>query len=88
MDFELSQEQKLLQSSMHDFVEKEIKPLAIQTDEQHEIPIELIRKMSAMGMLGSYLPEQYALLHPAGGRGSQSMRIQQCVNFCTHFAGM
>jgi butyryl-CoA dehydrogenase len=80
MDFELSQEQKLLQSSMHDFVEKEIKPLAIQTDEQHEIPIELIRKMSAMGMLGSYLPEQY------GGAGldilSYTLLVEEVARAC------
>jgi hypothetical protein len=40
-------------------VEKEIKPLAIQIDENHKIPDELVQKMSAMGFLGSYLPEAY-----------------------------
>ncbi len=59
MDFELSQDHKVLQSSVRDFVEKEVKPLAIQIDEQHAIPDELVRKMSAMGFLGSYLPEAY-----------------------------
>jgi len=59
MDFDLSQEHKLLQSSVRDFVEKEIRPLAIQIDEQHRIPDELVAKMGAMGLLGSYLPEAY-----------------------------
>ncbi len=59
MDFELSQDHKVLQSSVRDFVEKEIKPLAIQIDENHKIPDELVQKMSAMGLLGSYLPEAY-----------------------------
>jgi len=59
MDFELSQDHKVLQSSVRDFVEKEVKPLAIQIDEDHKIPDELVRKMSTMGMLGSYLPEEY-----------------------------
>ena len=59
MDFELSQDHKVLQSSIRDFVEKEVKPLAIQIDETHKIPDELIRKMSAMGLFGSYLPEAY-----------------------------
>jgi butyryl-CoA dehydrogenase len=59
MDFELSQDHKVLQSSVRDFVEKEIKPLAIQIDENHKIPDELVQKMSAMGFLGSYLPEAY-----------------------------
>jgi butyryl-CoA dehydrogenase len=59
MDFELSQDHKVLQSSVRDFVEKEVKPLAIQIDETHKIPDELVQKLSAMGLLGSYLPEEY-----------------------------
>jgi len=59
MDFELSQDHKVLQSSVRDFVEKEIRPLAIQIDENHKIPDELIQKISAMGLLGCYLPEAY-----------------------------
>jgi len=59
MDFELSSDHKVLQGSVRDFVEKEIKPIAIQIDENHKIPDELVQKMSALGLLGSYLPEAY-----------------------------
>ncbi|MFA5874428.1 MAG: acyl-CoA dehydrogenase [Anaerolineales bacterium] len=59
MDFELSQDHKVLQSSVRDFVEKEIKPIAIQIDEAHHIPEQLVLKMREMGLLGSYLPEAY-----------------------------
>jgi butyryl-CoA dehydrogenase len=59
MNFELSQDHKVLQDSVRDFVTKEIKPLAMQIDEEHMIPEELVRKMSDMGFLGSYLPEEY-----------------------------
>jgi butyryl-CoA dehydrogenase len=59
MDFELSQDHKVLQSSVRDFVEKDVKPLAIQIDEEHKIPDELVQKLAAMGLLGSYLPEAY-----------------------------
>jgi butyryl-CoA dehydrogenase len=60
MDFELSSDHKVLQGSVRDFVEKEIKPIAIQIDENHKIPDELVQKMSALGLLGSYLPEAYS----------------------------
>ena len=63
MNFELSQDHKVLRDSVRDFVEKEIKPIAIKTDEEHKIPDELIGKMSAMGLMGSYIPEEY---HGAG----------------------
>ena len=59
MNFELSQDHKVLQSAVRDFVEKEIKPIAMKIDEDHAIPDALVRKMSEMGFLGSYLPEEY-----------------------------
>jgi butyryl-CoA dehydrogenase len=59
MDFELSQDHKVLRDSVRDFVEKEIKPIAMQIDEEHMIPDSLVKKMGEMGLLGSYLPEEY-----------------------------
>jgi butyryl-CoA dehydrogenase len=59
MNFELSQDHKVLRDSVRDFVEKEIKPLAIKIDEEHRIPQELVEKMSAMGLMGSYIPEEF-----------------------------
>ena len=59
MNFELSQDHKVLQDSVRDFVNKEIKPLAVQIDEEHMIPDTLVKKMAEMGFLGSYLPEEY-----------------------------
>ena len=59
MDFELSQDHKVLQAAVRDFVEKEIKPIAVKIDEEHAIPDALVKKMGEMGFLGSYFPEQY-----------------------------
>jgi butyryl-CoA dehydrogenase len=60
MNFELSQDHKVLQSAVRDFVEKEIKPIAMKIDEEHMIPDELVKKMSDMGFMGSYFPEEYS----------------------------
>jgi butyryl-CoA dehydrogenase len=59
MNFELSQDHKVLQSAVRDFVQKEIKPIAMKIDEEHMIPDTLVAKMGEMGFLGSYLPEEY-----------------------------
>jgi len=59
MDFDLKEDHKALQSSVRSFVDREVKPLAAQIDEAHSIPQSLIDKMRRMGMLGSYLPEEY-----------------------------
>jgi butyryl-CoA dehydrogenase len=80
MDFELSQDHKILQDSLRHFVEKEVKPLAIKTDEDHKIPDELVRKMSALGLMGSYLPEVY------GGAGldilSYAIAVEEVSKAC------
>ena len=59
MDFELSQDHKVLRDSIRDFVVKEIKPIAMQIDEEHMIPDALVKRMGEMGFLGSCLPEEY-----------------------------
>jgi butyryl-CoA dehydrogenase len=59
MNFELSQDHKVLQSAVRDFVEKEIKPIAMKIDEEHMIPDSLVKMMGEMGFLGSYFPEEY-----------------------------
>jgi butyryl-CoA dehydrogenase len=59
MNFELSQDHKVLQSAVRDFVAKEIRPIAMKIDEEHMIPDTLVAKMGEMGLLGSYLPEEY-----------------------------
>jgi butyryl-CoA dehydrogenase len=80
MDFELTQDHKFLQSSVRDFVEKEIKPIALQIDDTHSIPAELVHKMSEMGLLGSYLPEAY------GGAGldilSYAIAVEEISKAC------
>ncbi|HJV67076.1 MAG TPA: acyl-CoA dehydrogenase [Geomonas sp.] len=59
MDFELSQDHKVLRDSVREFVEKEIKPIARQIDEEHMIPDALVAKMGELGLLGSYFPEEF-----------------------------
>ncbi len=56
--FDLSQDHKVLQDSVRDFVNEEIKPLVVQSDEEHMIPDSLVKKMAEMGFPGSYLPDE------------------------------
>ncbi len=67
MNFELTHDQKVLQSAVRDFVANEIKPIAAKIDEEHRIPDELVEHISEMGFLGSYFPEEY------GGAGLDMM---------------
>ena len=59
MDFQLSEEQRLWRKAVHEFVRKEIKPLAQEINENEEIPPSLLKKMGPMGLLGMSVPEKY-----------------------------
>ena len=67
MNFDLSEEQQLIRSTVRDFAEREIKPLAKDLDEKGEFSVELTKKMGEMGLFGMYLPEQY------GGGGMDTL---------------
>lgn len=59
MDFELSREQILFRDLVHDFVAKEVKPRARETDENSEFNWPAVRKMGPLGLLGLEVPEEY-----------------------------
>ena len=59
MNFELTPEQKELRHFVHDFVAREVKPYARQTDESGEFNWTAVNKMGPLGLLGLEVPEQY-----------------------------
>jgi alkylation response protein AidB-like acyl-CoA dehydrogenase len=59
MDFELNHEQKLWKKTVHDFVEKVIKPRAQEVDEREEFHWEAARRGGQLGLLGLSIPEAY-----------------------------
>ncbi len=59
MNFELNDEQKEVRHFVHDFVAREVKPLARETDEQEKFNWTAVRKMGPLGLLGLEVPEMY-----------------------------
>ncbi|OGU26101.1 MAG: acyl-CoA dehydrogenase [Ignavibacteria bacterium GWA2_54_16] len=59
MDFELTDEQKMLREMVRDFTNSEIKPIARKIDEEERVPRELINKMGELGFLGAVFPTEY-----------------------------
>ena len=64
MDFELSEEQRMLKKQVARFVDQEVIPRAPIIDEEERFPEENFRAMADMGLFGITLPEEY------GGAGS------------------
>ncbi len=59
MDYELSDEQKMIRETVRDFAEREIRPVAKDLDEKGEFSYDLTKKMGELGLFGMYLPEKY-----------------------------
>src|SRR5438270_12908428 len=59
MDFELSDEQRLIQDTVRSFVDERVLPVAVQNDIDHKLDMELIEGMAELGILGIVVPEEY-----------------------------
>jgi len=57
--FELNEEQRLIQKSVHEFAKKELAPKASYWDVHEEFPWDLIKKMAEIGLTGLRLPALY-----------------------------
>ena len=73
MDFKWNDEQQLMQTMFREFVDKEIRPLAAELDEQERFPSELIPKMGEIGMFGIPIAEDY------GGVGMGTLEYVMAV---------
>ncbi|MHB8487269.1 MAG: acyl-CoA dehydrogenase [Candidatus Acidiferrales bacterium] len=80
MDLGLTEEQTLLQRTVRDFAETEVKPLARELDETCQFPRETFRKAAELGLTGVAFPEQY------GGAGmdhlSYTIVIEEISRVC------
>jgi alkylation response protein AidB-like acyl-CoA dehydrogenase len=59
MNFEFTEEQRQFRELVHDFVARELKPFARETDETGEFNWTAVHKMGALGLLGLEVPEEY-----------------------------
>lgn len=69
MDFELTEEQKMLKTMVQDFASKELEPIAAQIDEESRFPAESVKKMAELGLTGIGFPEEY------GGSGGGATEL-------------
>ncbi len=59
MDFELSDEQRLLRDTIRSFVDAQIRPVARQWEDSGRYPDEIVATMAQMGLFGLLVPEEY-----------------------------
>ena len=59
MDFQLNDEQLQLRKSIREFAEREIAPHVMEWDEASHFPLETIKELGKMGVLGTIFPAEY-----------------------------
>jgi len=65
LDFQLSPDEKMLRENVAEFCKKHVAPKWIEIDETGEIPVNLIKQMADMGLIGMTISEEY------GGQGGR-----------------
>jgi short/branched chain acyl-CoA dehydrogenase len=73
LDFELSDEQRLLRDTVRDFARSEVAPVAEELDRTKAFPYELIAKLGELGLMGIPFGEEY------GGGGGDTLSYALCV---------
>ncbi len=67
MDFDLSDEQRLLRDTVREFALAEVAPVAEELDREKRFPYEIVAKLGELGLMGIPFPQEY------GGGGGDSL---------------
>ncbi len=59
MDFDLTEEQRMIQETIRKFADEEIAPVASENDKKAHFPRDLFEKLAALGFMGTPIPEEY-----------------------------
>ena len=81
MEFDLADDHRLLRSTVREFAEQEIAPVAEELDRTKAFPYEIVRRLGELDLMGIPFPEEYggARRRLAGlrarGRGARARRL-------------
>lgn len=84
MSFQLTEEQKMVRLMAKDFAGKELEPLAAQRDREEAFPMEVVKKMGELGMLGMMVPVEYG--GAGAGAVSYCLALQEIACACASTA--
>ena len=81
MDFELTDDQRMIREMVRTFAQKQIAPIAGEMDKTEEFPWPVIRKMAELGIQGLPFPEKY------GGAGADTVSYAIAVEEISRASG-
>ncbi|MGP4080392.1 acyl-CoA dehydrogenase family protein [Pseudalkalibacillus sp. R45] len=81
MNFNLTDEQKMIYKMIREFAEEEVAPGAEQRDKEKRFPVEIFKKLGDLGMMGLPFPEEY------GGGGADTVSFAIVVEELSRACG-
>jgi len=84
MSFQLSTEQKMVRLMAKDFARKELEPLAAKRDKEEIFPMDVVKKMGQLGLLGMMVPAEYGGV--GAGAVSYCLALQEIAYSCASTA--
>ena len=81
MEFNIPKTHELFRQMIREFAEKEVKPLAAEVDEEERFPVETVKKMAEIGLMGIPIPKQY------GGAGGDNVMYAMAVEELSRVCG-
>jgi short-chain 2-methylacyl-CoA dehydrogenase len=67
VNFELSPEHELLRSTVREFAEERVAPVAEELDREHRFPYDVVAELAELGLMGIPIPEEH------GGAGGDTL---------------
>jgi butyryl-CoA dehydrogenase len=84
MPFQLTEEQEMVRLMARDFAGKELEPVAAQRDKEEIFPIDVVKKMGELGLLGMMVPDEYG--GSGAGAVSYCLALQEIAYACASTA--
>ncbi len=84
MSFQLTAEQKMVRLMAKDFARKELEPAAAKRDKEEIFPMDVVKKMGQLGLLGMMVPAQYGGV--GAGAVSYCLALQEIAYSCASTA--
>ncbi|MCF6408515.1 acyl-CoA dehydrogenase [Pseudalkalibacillus salsuginis] len=81
MNFDLTDEQKMIYKMIREFAEEEVAPGAEQRDKEKRFPVEMFKKLGDLGLMGLPFPEEY------GGGGADTVSFAIVVEELSRACG-
>ena len=77
MNFDLGQEHELVRSTVREFAEQRVAPVAAELDRESRFPYDLVAELGELGLMGMTIPEDY------GGAGTDTLSYAIAVEELT-----